>query len=253
MSGFAWVTWRQQRWLVLAALATVGGFLLAAGLEHLHIWFPGASLSRTLAAFLPAAVGVFWGAPLLARQLESGSAELAWTQTVPRLRWLAAALAVVVVATGGVALAVLAILPTTLGSRFSLLFTYDVQSAAAVGYALFAVALGVFVGAVIGRVELAMGVTLVGYSLVRAVVGTVVRHHLPLHRIVLSHRAELGRFESHAVIRDVGAGNQDVLVTYQPASQFAKLQWLELGLYAGLAAVLLAATFVVIARRGARS
>ena len=252
MSGLTWVAWRQQRWLVLAALATVGGFVLAAGLEHLHFWFPGASLSRTLAAFLPAALGVFWGAPLLARQLESGSAELAWTQTVPRLRWLAAALAVVLVATVGVALAVLAILPTALGSRFSLVFTYDVQSAGAVGYALFAVALGVFVGAVLGRVELAMGVTLVVYAVVRDFVGTAVQHYLPLHRIVIP-RADEEQLESHAIIRELDYRRQDVLVVYHPAGQLAKLQWLELGLYAGLAAVLLAGTFLVIARRGART
>ena len=39
--------------------------------------------------FAPYAIGGFLGAPLLARELEAGTWQLAWTQAVPRLRWLA--------------------------------------------------------------------------------------------------------------------------------------------------------------------
>ena len=38
---------------------------------------------------LPAIVGVFWGAPLVARELEAGTHRLAWTQSISRTRWLA--------------------------------------------------------------------------------------------------------------------------------------------------------------------
>jgi len=45
---------------------------------------------------LAAAVfGLFWGAPLIARELETGTSALAWTQSVTRTRWLAVKLAVV--------------------------------------------------------------------------------------------------------------------------------------------------------------
>ena len=44
---------------------------------------------------LPAVVGMFWGAPLLAREYESGTHHLAWTQSVSRTRWLATKLVVV--------------------------------------------------------------------------------------------------------------------------------------------------------------
>ena len=47
------------------------------------------SLQFTIPLFLilPALLGVFWGAPLLAREVEQGTHRLAWTQSVGRLRW----------------------------------------------------------------------------------------------------------------------------------------------------------------------
>ena len=38
---------------------------------------------------LPPLIGVFWGAPLVSRELESGTFRLAWSQSVTRSRWLA--------------------------------------------------------------------------------------------------------------------------------------------------------------------
>jgi hypothetical protein len=38
-------------------------------------------------------IGASLGAPLLARELETGTWQLAWTQSVPRLRWLTVKLA----------------------------------------------------------------------------------------------------------------------------------------------------------------
>jgi len=43
----------------------------------------------------PALVGVFWGAPLVARELENNTFRLAWTQSVSRTRWLAIELGLV--------------------------------------------------------------------------------------------------------------------------------------------------------------
>ena len=41
----------------------------------------------------PAIVGIFWGAPLIARELETGTHRLVWNQTVTRTGWLATKLA----------------------------------------------------------------------------------------------------------------------------------------------------------------
>jgi hypothetical protein len=40
----------------------------------------------TLAA--PLLVGMFWGAPLVAAELDTGTARFAWMQSVTRERWL---------------------------------------------------------------------------------------------------------------------------------------------------------------------
>ena len=40
-------------------------------------------------ALAPALIGVFWGAPLVARELEAGTHRLVWNQSVTRTRWLA--------------------------------------------------------------------------------------------------------------------------------------------------------------------
>ena len=50
---------------------------------------------------LPAIIGAFWGAPLVARELETGTYRLAWNQDVTRTRWMAIKL-------GGVGLAAIA-------------------------------------------------------------------------------------------------------------------------------------------------
>jgi len=42
----------------------------------------------------PAVIGLFWGAPLIARELETGTCDLAWNQSVTRTRWLAVKLTV---------------------------------------------------------------------------------------------------------------------------------------------------------------
>ena len=47
---------------------------------------------------IPGLLGVVVGAPLLGRELERGTWRLAWSQTVPRTRWLATKLGLV---TGG--------------------------------------------------------------------------------------------------------------------------------------------------------
>ena len=44
-------------------------------------------LARYVVVF-PALVGLFVGAPLLARELQHGTHRLAWTQSVTRRRWL---------------------------------------------------------------------------------------------------------------------------------------------------------------------
>ncbi|GAA0245851.1 hypothetical protein [Cryptosporangium japonicum] len=211
-----WVTWRQQRTLLATAVAVAAGMALIGLLEHQGLvgHLGTGSTSRVFATFLPAALGVFWGAPLLARPLENHTADLFWP--LARLRWLAFSLLTLCAATLGVALVVRAVVAWVLEGRFNAHYRYDVVSVAALGFAVFAVTLGAFVGAVIGRVEPAMLVTLLVYAFVRFVGGQV---------------------------RD-GDGAW---------GRWQEVRWAEFGWYGAAALLLIAGTFVVVARRGTSS
>ena len=131
--------------------------------------------------FLPLFVGLFWGAPLVAREVEHGTHRLVWTQGVSRRRWALVKFGLVgagaVLAAAGYALLVTwwrapldqVAAGTAVGNKFGFLL-FDLEGLVPVGYALFAVALGVFAGALTRRTQAAMAVTLVGYLATRLLV-----------------------------------------------------------------------------------
>ena len=148
-------------------------------------------------------MGIFWGAPLIAREYETGTYRLAWTQSVSRSRWLLTRLALGALTT--VAVASVLTLTVTWWYRAvdhvqaNQYAVYDRRSIVPIGYALFAFALGALAGAVLRRTVPAMAVTLAVFVFVR--VGTVlwVRPHLfsPRHLSVpLTKAGEFG-FEAH--------------------------------------------------------
>lgn len=127
-----WVAWRRYRPALLATvglLAALTLYLLIRGHQMRHDYAsvqscaPAASaacgfaFSRfhdtygnggpvgALLVFVPGLIGAFVGAPLLARELETGTYRYAWTQSVGRMRWLAGllipgALGVAAISTG---------------------------------------------------------------------------------------------------------------------------------------------------------
>ena len=127
----AWVTWRQHRATLLSVPALFGAlavFLLIAGLRIHHDYavltachpfgsahcqarsssFNGTdwTLANTFGILLllaPALVGAFAGAPVLARELETGTYRYAWTQGYGRTRWAIAKLVLIAVTVTAVA------------------------------------------------------------------------------------------------------------------------------------------------------
>lgn len=150
---------------------------------------------------LPVILGMFWGAPLVARELESGTFRLAWTQGRSRLRWLGAKLAVVGLAT----LTVQGLLSLTMTwwwspvgranpNRFSPAL-FGAFGIAPIGYAAFALALGIAAGAVIRRTLPAMAATLVVFAGLRLAVTYWVRPRFaaPLHLVLaISPNGDIG-------------------------------------------------------------
>jgi hypothetical protein len=128
----------------------------------------------TLVTVVPALLGAFWGAPLIAREIESGTFPLVWTQSVTRTRWLAVKLVAVGVASMLVA-GLLSLIVTWWASPLdragaAVYGTFGSRDLAPIGYAAFAFALGVAGGMLIRRTVPAMAVTLFAFVVVR--VGT---------------------------------------------------------------------------------
>jgi hypothetical protein len=135
-----------------------------------------------LVVIVPALIGVFWGAPLVARELESGTYRLAWTQSVTRSRWVLTKLGVGALASAG--LAGLVTLTVTWWFRAVDLANknqydvFDSRNIAPVAHAVFAFALGAFVGVLVRRVVPAMATTLVVFVAVRIATALWVRPRL---------------------------------------------------------------------------
>jgi hypothetical protein len=194
-----WLTWRQFRvpaFSVLAGVLAIVVILLItrppAGRTDFtdsDVLFSGSILVLFL---LPAVVGVFWGVPLVARELESGTHSLVWNQTVTRKRWLGTKLGfgllAAMVAAGLLGWAVswwaspidaLAATQTDRGMLARIMpVVFGARGIVPIGYAAFALALGVAVGMLLKRTVAAMAVTLVVIAAVLLVVPNFVRPYL---------------------------------------------------------------------------
>jgi hypothetical protein len=137
-----------------------------------------------LVLITPALIGIFWGAPLIARELETGTYRLGWTQSVTRRRWLAAKLGVVGLASVAVA-GLLSLMLTWWSSpidtananRFGVA-VFSLRDITPLGYSAFAFALGVTAGVLVRRTLPAMAGTLVIFVAARVAEVTWVRPHL---------------------------------------------------------------------------
>jgi hypothetical protein len=215
-----WLTWRQHRRQTLftvVALAALAALMVPTGLA-MHRAFvhyglsdclrgtghagpvPDMSAACTAAVnrfnhqyqtlgvvgalfiFLPLLVGLFWGAPLVAREVEHGTHRLVWTQGVSRRHWALVKFGFVGTATLAIAVGyglgmswwLTPMARTGLAPRFGPV-AFDVQGVAPIGYTVFAVALGVFAGTVWRKVLPAMAVTLVGFLGVRIALTVLAR------------------------------------------------------------------------------
>jgi hypothetical protein len=132
---------------------------------------------------VPALLGLFWGAPLVAAELEAGTIRFAWMQSVTRRRWLAVKAGWLLLAAAAWGGAVSALVTWWSGPDNALQMDafkpgrFDIMGIVPVGYALFAMTLGIAAGALFRRTLPAMAVTLAGFIAVRMVITELVRPH----------------------------------------------------------------------------
>jgi hypothetical protein len=217
---------------------------------------------------LPGLIGAVVGAPLLGREMEMGTWRLAWSQTVPRTRWLAIKLAVVA---GGLAV---------LGAAMTLVIAwyrapmdrlvghfihnaYDYEGLVFTAYILCAFGFAVLAGQLLGRSIPAMIAALVPWLAVRLIVEFLFRPHFmaPLTFIQNCSRGcsgDSGDFSVPSATGHIGvlvvgsSGTRSAQLTYyQPASRFWEFQSIEAGVFAALTLAALGTAVWLLHRRAA--
>ncbi|MEV5720480.1 ABC transporter permease subunit [Amycolatopsis mediterranei] len=155
-------------------------------------WSTPFDVARAAIICLPALIGVFVGAPLFARELEQGTHVLAFTQSVSRTRWMFAklvialtpALVVLIVLQSLVSwwLSAAGILGPFMNGPFTA-FNFGIGHVSPVGYALFAFALGTFLGVATRRTLVAMTGGLAAFVVVRLALSGLVDRLVPAQRL----------------------------------------------------------------------
>ena len=200
-----WVTWRQYRYqaaLAAALLAVLAVALLISGLHAAQVWHAALSSCRTehgcgnpslsgpflttlvvATSAVPLLPGLFWGAPMVAHELETGTNQFVWTQSITRRRWLAVRAAWLLLAAAVLAGAVSALVTWSSGPNNALTLDafqanrFDITDIVPVGYAIFAMALGICAGALLRRTLPALAVTLAGFAGLRVLIAQWLRLH----------------------------------------------------------------------------
>jgi hypothetical protein len=240
---------------------------------------------------VPLLTGMFWGGPLIAREIEQGTHRLAWTQSVSRGRWLATKLGIFLLGATATAVALTQLMtwwlaPTEpMQEEFGRLSpdVFDFRGIVPLAYTVFAFALGAAAGAIFKRTVPAMVATLVAYLPIKIGVQALRGHYLaPLDVIyafgTISPRHGSGDWILSSELIDRGGrilgspGVSDVcdaltgkaaaeacaldngyrfVDTYQPISRFWPFQLIESGIFVGLSIIVLAVAVWWILRRTA--
>jgi ABC-type transport system involved in multi-copper enzyme maturation permease subunit len=195
IDGLIWVTWRQHRVALAAVFMVLGGLgllMLFNGLAMHHAYtrlgldtcgtLEGPKCHLQLSAFqqdygswadhlpqlvmlLPGLIGAFLGAPLVARELESGTFRFAWTQGRSRVQWIVTKLVLLAAALTALTLAFSGLFSWWYGQfdaitgRMSPNGAYEISGLVFAARTLFGFTLGALLGLLIRRTVPAMAAT----------------------------------------------------------------------------------------------
>ncbi len=232
-----------------------------------------------LLGLAPLLTAAWAGGALIGRELENGTAQLAWTQSVSPARWLAAKLAVpaALLAAGTLVLTLLHRLVWS-GERELRLATasrdwhqgptFEANGTLATAYVLLGLAVGVLAGVLQRRALPALGIAVVGLALVSYAVGTFRQYLWPVRTLTAEdeYPPYIGMVVDEGALTSSGAriadpicvddakclAEHDVVGFYRdfhPSSHFWPLQLVETGLVLTVAALAVLVAFRLLKRR----
>ena len=293
-----WVTWRQHRAQAVACLALFGALAVLAialgiqmrttfsddGLPACLARSGGAGCPAAITSFvdrfshgpgtiinvpllaIPGFLGIVVGAPLLGRELERGTWRLAWSQTVPRTRWLFTKLGLVtggLVVFGAAVTAVITWLHEPLNRVTSRLqpVPFNGEGLTFTTSLLCAFGLAVLAGLLLRNTIGAMVAAYIAWEIPSAVVllmnGPI---HIPAPatmRIPCQAGCPGARISSVPPVTghlgdfvlSVARSGGELVVTYLPASRYWTEQFIQGGLFLAIAAITLGAAIWLLHRR----
>jgi hypothetical protein len=289
-----WVTWRQHRTQAIACLALLVALAVYAIIEGTSMRnafshdnlagclarTQGYGCSNSLGDFMnkfgsavniafwsvclivPGLVGVLVGGSLIARELEYGTWRLAWSQTVPRARWLTVKLALVtggLIVLGAAMTAVITWYRAPMDRVVGHLFpnVYDYEGLVLTAYILCAFGFAVLAGLLIRRSIPAMIAAFIPWLAIRLVIEFVFRDHF-LTPVTGPNNCPVGGPCGIGIgtlppdtghLGDLVLTQNGNLITYQPADRFWALQSIEAGIFVALTAAALGVTIWLLHRR----
>ncbi|MEU8950689.1 ABC transporter permease [Streptomyces sp. NPDC048489] len=234
--------------------------------------------------FVPFLVAAWAGASLTGREIETGTAQLSWTQSVSPARWLTVKLALpAVLVTAGTSLLVLLHQRTWRRSQGRIdsakqwtdVLVFHANGPTTVAFALFGLAVGALTGLVLRRSLAALALTVLCTAAVRVGTALAVPHLWPSVRTVSSLRhngpAGLGLTVDEGLLTSTGrplanpyCGSDLSLqcrdlytrlhaVSFyndsHPYSHYWPLQWVATGIVLALAALAVLAAFRLLTRQ----
>ncbi len=253
MIRFAWLQSRTQTLVAAALLAAAAIALGVTGPHLVHLYdtmvadcAAAGDCQSASTAFLssdhtlqlvlnilgfvvPLVIGLFWGAPLVAQELEAGTFRLAWTQSVTRARWLTVRLTVV----GLISMAAAGLFSLMVTWWFSPLDrvgmnpygSFDYRDIVPVGYAAFAFALGVTLGMLTRHTLPAMAIALAAFFTARLTFRTWIRPQLlaPVHEALALNPGSTG-YGSQGFLPFVGPSTLQPATPNIPGAWFTSVQ-----------------------------
>ncbi|MFE0255461.1 ABC transporter permease [Streptomyces sp. NPDC059010] len=308
--GLVWAMLRLHRWALwcwaLLVAVGAGALLWAWGPGAAAAWaeyyemacdtvtpgdlacdYTGAAYARydsvvgtaaALIGIVPFLTAAWAGGALIGRELESGTAQLAWTQSVCPARWLAAKLAVpaALLVSGTLVLTLLhhmlwsadgALRQVNSSRHWYAGTTFEANGTLATAYVLLGLAVGVLAGLLQRRALAALGTAVVGLAILTAALRALRPHLWPVETLTgkRGYPEWTGMVVGDGALTSTGArvpdphcdtakcyADHDVVGYYRdyhPSSHFWPLQLVETGIALAVAGLAVLAAFALLRRR----